>query len=84
MTKEIFVKPEIADSISKNVLRVIGQNDIDAKRTKELPAMGDLITISCYRGNGHTTHMFNATYKVWSVFLGKTYKLRKMPVRKKQ
>lgn len=82
MKTEIWTKPEIADEISENGLRVIHKTDLDENRNEEFPNQGDHITIACYRGNGHYSHMFDATYKVMYCVDGKAFRIRKLPSRR--
>lgn len=82
MKTEIWTKPEIADEISENGLRVIHKTDLDENRNDEVPKQGDHITIACYRGNGHYSHMFDAIYKVMYCVSGKEFRIRKLPSRR--
>lgn len=82
MKTEIWTKPEIADEISENGLRVIHKTDLDENRNEAFPKQGDHITIACYRGNGHYSHMFDAIYKVMYCVNGKAFRIRKLPSRR--
>lgn len=82
MKYELWAKPEIADRIREDGLRAIMKSDLDESRNQAFPKQGDHITIACYRGNGHSSHMFDATYKVMYCVNGKEFRIRKLPSRR--
>lgn len=82
MKYELWAKPEIADRIREDGLRAIMKSDLDESRNQSFPKQGDHITIACYRGNGHYSHMFDATYKVMYCVDGKAFRIRKLPSRR--